>query len=146
MSPEPGPAASRQASSLQQQQQQQGNHQLSGDEVSADELTGFMSRGSSRSYHAVQRTGTSRSRRSIYDHPSQPQVDEDEELPARRSTRRSSRGSTNGPSDSNGRSGKGDDKEELTWWRKPLGTFQSIELENKGSVARDHLALGTRIP
>jgi len=142
MSPEPGPAASRQASSL----QQQGNHQLSGDEVSADELTGFMSRGSSRSYHAVQRTGTSRSRRSIYDHPSQPQVDEDDELPARRSTRRSSRGSTNGPSDSNGRPGKGDDKEELTWWRKPLGTFQSIELENKGSVARDHLALGTRIP
>ncbi|GJN68710.1 hypothetical protein PLIIFM63780_001104 [Purpureocillium lilacinum] len=137
MSPEPGPAASRQASSL----QQQGNHQLSGDEVSADELTGFMSRGSSRSYHAVQRTGTSRSRRSIYDHPSQPQVDEDDELPARRSTRRSSRGSTNGPSDSNGRPGKGDDKEELTWWRKPLGTFQSIELENKGSVARDHLAL-----
>ena len=36
-----------------------------------------------------------------------------------------------------------DEDEHQSWWKKKLSTFQSIELENKGSVARDHLALGT---
>ncbi|CAM1505649.1 Fc.00g112860.m01.CDS01 [Cosmosporella sp. VM-42] len=102
------------------------------EDSSADEMTGIMSRGSEHNYHSVQTTqnnearsrkSTVRSRRpqpgSVHSDAVQPPPEREMEY--------------TGPRE--------EERVKTPWWKGVLKRFQSIELENKGSVARDHLAI-----
>lgn len=106
---------------------------LSFDDAQPDETTAFLSRRlSGQNYQSLSNDGDGapRSRKSVYKRS--------------RSTLRDGPSEELDENDEHDMNGGPAEARQLSLWDKTTGPFRSIELENKGSVARDHLALGRR--